>query len=202
MRVNNFKSSSDLLNDIKNHEGEDITFREFLEGFGEGGFALFLAIFALPVALPLPALGIASIIAIPLLFLSVQLVLGFNAPWVPNWIGRKKIRMETLKKAIDMVTPILKKIERFLRPRISFLSTRTGEKLIGLFCVICSISVALPFPFTNTLPSIGIVIMAIGLLERDGIVIISGMLAGILGLIAIGSLYYFGAEALTSLIYK
>ena len=188
--------TSELLQKIKHHDDGDITLGEVVEILREGGFALLLIVFSIPTALPLPAVGVATVLAIPTLFISFQLTLGLRSLWLPKKIAEKKIKMKNIKKAVDLVMPWLLKLEHFLKPRIFFLSTSLGHKVIGFVCLFFAFLVALPFPFTNTIPSMGIVIMSIGLLERDGFAIIGGMVVGGIGVCLVTAIYVLGLGSL------
>ncbi len=188
-------SSSELLLEIKQHEGEHITVQELVTTFREGGFSLLLIIFCAPLALPLPALGIAQIMALPILLLSMQLAVGRKSPWVPEKIGRKRMKMTSMVKIVDTAVPWLQKLEYFLKPRLKFISTGIGQRFVGVACILCAISVAMPFPFSNTVPSMGIVIMCLGLLERDGLAIMGGLAVGAMGICLAIAVVWFGVEA-------
>ena len=105
------------------------------------------------------------------------------------------MKMEHLCKVVEIAIPWLEKIEYFLHPRFTWLSRRLGHQFTGIICVVCAISVAMPFPFSNTVPSMGIVLMSLGLLERDGVVIVGGMGIGLAGVCLAIAVLYFGAEA-------
>lgn len=184
---------------LEKHKEEEIRISDLVESFRETGFSILLIIFAMPMALPLPALGIAQIFAFPLLFLSTQLTIGLRSPWVPKKIGIKTVKRSTLVNVEKMSMPYLKKVEHLIKPRVKFLSSRFGDRLIGLACLICSISVAMPFPFSNTVPSMGIVVMSIGLLERDGLVILAGMAIGTAGCALATLVVLFGVEVVDSI---
>lgn len=195
------KSTSELFTlMLERHTEPDVKLVDLLESFREAGFSVLLILFAAPIALPLPALGIAQVLATPLLFLSAQLALGFRSPWVPEKLGNKTIKRETLVKVSQMMIPYLQKVEHLLKPRIAFLSSRLGDKIIGIVCLICSISIAIPLPFTNTVPGMGIVIMSVGLLERDGIVIFAGMCVAAAGCFVTTLILFFGTEVIYRLI--
>ncbi len=194
--TNELPNTSKLLEKIKDHKGESISFGELVERLREGGFALLLIIFSSPTALPLPAMGIATVLSVPIMLISIQILIGKSHPWLPNWLRNKKIKMSSMIKIINKINPYIIKVESLLKPRISFLSTKIGHHIIGLACVICALSVALPLPFTNTIPSIGILIMAIGLLERDGLAIIGGMIVGAIGIAFAITVYLLGIEVL------
>ncbi len=190
------QNSSQLLKKIKHHKGDKITVEEIMTIFREGGFSLLLIIFASPLALPLPALGIAQIMAVPILILATQLTMGRQSLWMPQKIAKKEMNMQNLCSIIDKAIPWLEKIEYFVKPRLIFFSSSAGHRVIGLFCLICAISVAVPIPFSNTVPSMGIVLMSIGLLERDGLVILAGMCVGFIGICLTSIVIFFGAEAI------
>ena len=59
--------------------------------------------------------------------------------------------------------------------------------LIGFIVLLMSISMSMPIPLTNTAPSFVIFVLAAGILEEDGLVLLGGLLlapvaAGIAGL--------------------
>ncbi len=192
------KRASELLVQLKQHEGEKISIQQILEGFESAGFSMLIIIFAIPVALPVPAVGYGTVMAIPMLLLCIQLLLGFSHPKLPHFLGKRELTMTFFAKVVDKSVPILQKIEVLLKPRFLCVTSKIGERLIGFFCVICALSVMLPIPLTNTVPSMGIVLMAIGLLERDGLAILGGVIGGLIGLAITGSVlyaaYYLGMD--------
>jgi hypothetical protein len=187
--------ASDILRTVIDHNtAEHISFAEIKTALHERGFGLLMVIFALPVSLPLPIPpGLTSLPAIPLLILAVQMVIGMDSPWIPKLIGNRKIKHTTLVTIIEKAAPFLKKIETLLKPRLSFVSSRHGEKIIGLFAAIFSISIMIPVPFTHMVPALGILVMSLGLLSRDGLTIIIGTLIGSVG-IAISTVVIFAGK--------
>jgi hypothetical protein len=193
------RSTSQVLEDlVAAHKGEYITVQEIVTGLKEMGFGLLLMVFAAPTTLPFSPPGFTAVIATPLAFLAVQLILGFKTPWVPSWLGKKRIKLSSLSSVVRRIAPWLKKLEWFSKPRLLFISSPVGERFVGLACLLCALSVALPIPFTNTVPSIGIFLMALGLLERDGLVIMGGMAVGAAGITITSTIILLGREALTS----
>ena len=67
------RTLSQLFEDLKAHiQTPEVSIQTLLEAFHERGFGFFLFMIALPAALPIPALGISTIIALPLLILTAQ----------------------------------------------------------------------------------------------------------------------------------
>ena len=50
-------------------------------------------------------------------------------------------------------------------------------------------------PFANTLPAIGIILLCLGLAERDGVLILLGYLVSIVSGLYIGALLWLAAKA-------
>lgn len=175
------KVLTDHLEHIASYENTHISVERIVREMGAGSLAVLMFLFALPPGLPIPATGIGTVLGWPVLFASVQLLMGRNALWLPVWIAKKRINMSIIRKAIRYILPLMKKFEHVIKPRMLLLSTGPGRRLFGLACVICSLSVLLPLPLTNTIPSAGIAVMALGLLERDGLIMLCGMVIGLLG---------------------
>ena len=192
------RSLSDILNDIQTQiTSNNISFRELLEIFHERGFGFFLFLFSLPAALPLPGLGVNTIIALPLLLLTAQQALGRHAIWLPTKIASKTISKSKIDNFTDKATPWVKRLEFFVRPRLGFMTHGIFSHLIGIMGLIMAIAVSIPLPLTNTVPAFGIALMAIGVLMRDGLAVLGG---AIIGLLWVGMLtfvtIYFGAEGI------
>ncbi|MCB2082185.1 MAG: exopolysaccharide biosynthesis protein [Hyphomicrobiales bacterium] len=177
-----------------------VPFGQLVDDLKEGGFCLLLILFSSPTALPLPAIpGLTFILSLPVLLLSLQLLIGLRTPWLPRWLRRKELKGKTLNHILTKLAGYVVKIEHILKPRLRFLSSRPGEQLLGLVFLILGISVALPFPLTNTIPSMGIIIIAVGLLERDGLAMLAGMAVGAAGITLAILVYFLGLEAIKTL---
>ena len=109
------------------------------------------------------------------------MIWGMKSPWLPEWIGKKEISRKSLEKMIEKATPWLRKIESYLHPRLTYISVHAWERIIGIFAFIFTISISLPIPLTNFPPGWGILIMSLGLLNKDGLTIIVGMIVGTIG---------------------
>ncbi len=170
-----------LENLLEGYKGrEKITFSEILNSLHERGFGVLLMVFNLPNLLPIP--GMTLIGAIPVIFFSAQMIAGFHSPWLPNWLGQKTISYENLKAVLDKYNPYIKKCEKFIKPRLLFLSDKTsGERFVGLCCFIFAVIFAAPIPLANFLPVTGVLLISIGLFNKDGMAIVIGIMLGIMG---------------------
>lgn len=161
---------------------EAMTIGEIKNALHERGFGILMAIAALPICLPVPVPpGYTTFFSIPLFIFSIQMTLGMQAPWLPGWIEKKSIKRLFLEKIVAKANPWLKKIENRMQPRMTYISVHTWERIIGIFSFVFALSIALPLPLTNFAPGWGVLVMSLGLLNRDGVTILIGMIIGTIG---------------------
>ncbi|MCB9980505.1 MAG: exopolysaccharide biosynthesis protein, partial [Rhodospirillales bacterium] len=91
----------------------------------------------------------------------------------------KGLPAKGLIKMLDKSVPWIAKIEVLIRPRLGFLTQGLFSHLIGLCGLIMALTVCIPLPLTNTVPSMGIACMAIGVVMRDGLAVLSGIIIGL-----------------------
>ena len=177
------RSTSELLETVVVvYRSETLTIGEIKNSLHERGFGILLAIAALPLCLPVPVPpGYTTFFSIPLFIFSVQMIIGMQSPWLPLWISKKKIRRASLEKLIVKANPWLKKIEKRLQPRLTYISVHTWERIIGIFAFVFALSISLPIPLTNFPPGWRILTTSLGLLSKDGITILIGMIIGTIG---------------------
>lgn len=184
-KKNNLQKVSDILIDLQknNNNDERILISEIKKCLGQRGFGIMLLIFSLPLIIPIPLPpGFTTIASIPLVIFSTQMVFCMQRPWIPKWLSNKSLKRKTVDYLINKTVFLLKKIEKFSKPRIIFLSTEIAESILGIFCLLCAISIANPLPLTNFMPALSIVSISFGLINQDGLIIIIGIILGILGL--------------------
>lgn len=181
----NTKLASETLKAMGDKPAEGGTkILELMEDFHENGILLAMIFFALPVAIPLPyPPGFTTVMGTPLIILSIQMLFGSRKVNLPDRINQYELKNTTLKMISSKIVPHVVTIEKYMKPRMDFAKSVYCEQLVGLMCLICAISVAIPLPLTNAVPALGITIMALGLLSRDGIVIIAGFFVSLVGLV-------------------
>ncbi len=130
------------------------------------------------------------------MFISAQILLGRDVPWLPQKLGARSVSKSSLQDLARRAGPWLRRIEAVSRPRLTRLTRSPLDQVVGLALVLFSASILVPLPGTNTVPGFAVVIVAMGLLQRDGILVILGSL---IGTAWIASLLFAGAT-LVSLI--
>ena len=80
-------------------------------------------------------------------------------------------------------------IETFTKPRLKGITRKRSERIIGGFLCLFSASILVPLPMTNTVPGFGVALASFGLINKDGVLVILGLLLGfawIFGLVVLG----------------
>lgn len=156
---------------------ERVSIGDLLAALGDRAIGALMFFFAAPNILPVPP-GVSTLLGAPLLFLSAQLMLGMR-PWLPGFVVRRSLSREDLTALVRRIVPWLAKAEKLLRPRAGMLAKPPVENLVGLVCLVLAVILMLPIPLGNTLPALAISVLALGVLERDGIWIVLGFMASV-----------------------
>ncbi len=156
---------------------ERISVGDLLAALGDRAIGALMFFFAAPNVLPVPP-GVSTLLGAPLLFLSAQLMLGMR-PWLPGVVTRRSISRDDLATLVRRIVPWLAKAEKLLKPRAVVLVRPPVEYFVGLVCLVLAAILMLPIPLGNTLPALAISLLALGVLERDGVWIAIGLLASV-----------------------
>ena len=115
--------------------------------------------------------------SVPILFVGVQLLLGWRELHVPGFMRRWTLPTLQFGAVLDKVAPWLERAERLARPRLPALVSRPVERLIGVICIVLAVVLFLPIPLGNIPPGISITLLGLGLMEKDGRSVAVGLLA-------------------------
>ncbi|MBC7939366.1 MAG: exopolysaccharide biosynthesis protein [Chitinophagaceae bacterium] len=182
-------SLSQLLTEIAaDTRRERVSVADLLLALQDRALAALLLIFALPNVIPVPP-GTSALLGAPLLFLAAQLAFGMR-PWLPGFISRRSMPRHHFAALITRAAPWLERAERLLRPRWSALCRPPAEYGVGLVCLLLSVIIFLPIPLGNMLPALAICLMALGILERDGLWVLAGLFTAIASVALVWGVLY------------
>jgi hypothetical protein len=178
--------SQDLRQILAEAAGRAMTIGQ-LEAILQGrGFAMFILLLSAPFIVPAPGLSVPFGIA--LMLLGVRIVFG-QKPLLPRFIQRRELSYKTLDRIIHPLIGAVERIEKRIRPRMHFLRDHPWAiNLIGVGILSGGFLLALPLPipFSNGLPALSIMLLAAGMMERDGLLVLGGYITGILSWVYIG----------------
>jgi hypothetical protein len=177
---------------------ERVSVRDLFVALDDRALAALLFVFAVPNVIPSPP-GLSTVLGVPLLFLSTQLLLGRKA-WLPEFIARRSMARADFEALMIRVLPWLQRAERLLRPRLSGLALPPMEYLLGLTCLALAVVLVLPIPLGNNPPALAIALIALGILERDGLWILAGLCITALSVTVVSGVLLAIVKAATALV--
>lgn len=182
-------SLAELLTAIANDTTRDrISVAFLLTALQDRALGALMFIFAVPNVLPTPP-GTSALLGAPLVFLTAQLALGLR-PWLPKIIADRSMLRSDFAIWIARATPWLTRAQRLLRPRLSAAVRPPSEYLIGTLCFTLAIILFLPIPLGNMLPALAICLFSLGILERDGVWVLAGLLASAISIAFVWGVIY------------
>lgn len=171
------RALSDVLFEIASDTTRPrISLGALLKALDDRALGALLLIFSLPCVIPMP--GTSTVLGTPLVFLTAQLMLAL-APWLPQFIAQRSISRTDFAAVVARIAPWLARAENLLKPRLLWITAPIGERFVGLVCLYLAIVLVLPIPLGNMLPALAISLMALGVLERDGLWVIAGLITAV-----------------------
>lgn len=169
------RTSDVILSLVERLNDEHITLNVLTERMGDRTFGMLLIIVAIFSAVPL----ISSIAGLLVFIIGIQMCFGRTHAWLPKQLLNRKLESKNVKLALTLFEPKVRYIERYLRPRLKFTEAYIFDRMNGLIVAVLGIVIMIPIPFTNILPALVVIIMGLGLIERDGLVQLCAALLGI-----------------------
>jgi hypothetical protein len=152
------------------------TLREIMAALAGRAYELLMMALVLPFLLPVSVPGMSTPLGLVIAGVAAQLALG-RLPWLPRRLLDRRLPAGFLEKVIRVTKRIVAYLERVLRPRWPVLTSNRGLVAVHL-AMICVAALALalpmPVPLTNTFPGWTILLLAAGVMERDGVCIAAG----------------------------
>ena len=168
-----------------------VTLREVIYMLGGRAYLLLVLLLTLPFITPIPIPGLSTPFGLAIALIALRLSLG-QQPWLSMKLQRRTLPAGFIAKVFGTAEKVLRFLEKFLRPRVTFLTdTRLLRQLHAALMLVAALVLLLPLPipFTNSFPAWTILLLAAGLLERDGVFILAGYVvfaAGVLYFIFLG----------------
>jgi hypothetical protein len=181
---------------------DGLSIGEILDRLDERAFGIVILILAIPCLVP-ALYGVPQIVGIPIILLAGQMLVGRREPWLPaSWL-RRRISREWLGRMADFADKRMRWIERLSKPRLRLMTSAVGERLAALMMILATLTIVLPM--TNSVPSLGLTLIAAGLIERDGLFVLAGEVVALAWITALAVVAFglaFGATWAVSLFDK
>lgn len=175
---------------ISNIPDKNLTLSELINLLGNDGLLLFAAILTIIFLIPVSIPGFSTVFGGIIFFIGISNLLN-KSLWLPNSIKTKTFPADKLRNALNKGLKWFHFLEKISTPhRFNLLiSNGIASKINGFLILFGSISLMIPLglmPFSNTLPALIILFLSIGIIQKDGIIILLGYFS------VLGTFIYFG----------
>jgi len=186
----NLRFSQDIKSLLQRLTEQPLTLGDILSETSERGFSLVITLLVLPFLFPMPP-GLTSPLGGACLILSLQMVLGRRSPWLPKKIANYQFPHAFAQIILQNLRRVTRVLEKIARPRWEKVANHPWIwRFNGLCLSWLTILLISPIPFTNPIPTVGILLLAVATIESDGLLMCIGYIATLLITLIFGFIGY------------
>jgi hypothetical protein len=176
------KKTSEILVALIQRDSERLSVAEIVYTLGPQAFALLVFVLGLPNCLPMPP-PIPFLCGLLLAVVAIQMMIGLEVPWLPGRLLRRSVLRADVKRAVDKALPRLRTLERLSRARLTLFGSSIGMRIIGAIVFVIALGLLVAAPLIGQIPlGLAACLVGLGLVERDGAIVLGGVLLGIIGI--------------------
>ena len=149
---------------------------ELLDRGSERSFGFLLILIALPALFPLLPPGASAVVGALSASIGLHMFLGLSRVWLPRRVREHRLSPVVMNALHTRGAALMERLERYARPRWRFMESAVMLRLLGAQVMAIGLVLFLPLPFMNTLPALGLLMMGVGLSNRDGVLLLLSVL--------------------------
>ena len=174
-------------------ETDVITIGELLHALNRRAFGFVLFFFGVVCVLPLPP-GFSFLVGLPIFFFGFQLLLGRHRPWLPVVLRRRTFTRRDFARIYSRSALFIRQAESYCWPRLPLAVWFVSPYVVGGVVMALSLYIIAPVPFAGILPALAVVVIALALIENDGLMLLLGLIGAFAAIavstaIAAGTIY-------------
>lgn len=166
-----------LTRAIDSIDGPTLTLRRLLFLVGEHGLLFLCALLAIPFLIPVSIPGVSTVFGAAIILVSIGITTN-RMPWLPDRLMDKELDAVKLSGILRRGANVVAKVEALIRPRAQAITgSGFASRINGLALIFAGVLLMAPLglvPFSNTLPAFAILLLAVGMSQRDGVVVLGG----------------------------
>jgi hypothetical protein len=173
---------------VEHPHGDKVSVRFLADMHGEsahGALLLFLAVLTL---LPIPFSGF--LFSFGIWSVAHMMWLDNSSHGLPDRVCRVALSKESATRLIKILSWIYTHADRICAPRLESLSRPTHRGWLVPFIALMGFIIFLPIPGGNGTPAVALILIGLGLMARDGLAIIAGIVTGLVGIGVLGFLVW------------
>lgn len=178
--------------------GPSVKLRDLIGHVGEQGLLVFSAILATPFLLPVSLPFMSTVLGLPMLLVGIAVIVG-RLPWLPARLLDHDLPADAVRLALQRARRWALRFEHLFKPRLLALTGSAAVNSVhGVTLVITVLLLMAPLPFVplaNTLPGIAIILVCLGVAERDGALLLVGYFVAAVSAVYIVGLLWLVLQA-------
>jgi hypothetical protein len=186
-----------LTRAIAQIDGPTVTLRRLLVLVGEHGMLFLCALLTIPFLIPVSIPGVSTVFGAAIILISLGITMN-RLPWLPDRLMDRELDAVKLSGILRRGADVVARVEAYIRPRMGAITDGpVASRINGLALIFSGVLLMAPLgliPFSNTLPAFAILLLAVGMSQRDGLVVIAGYV------MILASVIYFGVLAYLAVI--
>ena len=179
---------TDVVDELKkvSQEEDRVEVGHLIDALDHRGYGPALAVLPLIELTPIGGIpGFPTLLAFTLAIITLRLLMGYEHFWAPEWLRRRKLKSDRVIKSVEWLKPVSLRIDAKLHERLSRFAGPTARR--AAFVVILGLLLTVPplelFPFATSGPMIVISIFGLGLLYRDGLLMLLGFIGAVVAVV-------------------
>ena len=196
------ESTSKIISDISSKIPEDgINFKEFLDLIGEKGGLISCLILVAPFLFPVSFPGSSLPFGLAIILINIGIITKSH-PLIPKRVMNYKISQNTIITLLNGMKRVLSGLEKFIKPRLNFLTQPFMDQVNHVFMILCAflLMLPLPVPLTDFIPAYSILFLSLGLIEKDGYLVIAGYLMAVITAVYFFLIAFLGISGIKALL--
>lgn len=171
----------DRLAETARRQGH-VSVAEMLAAAGQRSFGPLLLVPGMIVFSPLSGVpGLPTAVAVLVMLVAVQLLWRRNHVWLPRWVLRRSVSTGLLQRAVRVLRPVARVVDRLTRPRLRKLADAEGLAIYPIALLCALIALTMPplelVPFANSVAGAALTAFGLALVTRDGLL---ALIAGVI----------------------
>ena len=161
---------------------ERVSMQAMAQAHGPEAHGTLLLLLAMPCLLPVP--GVGTVLGLGMAALAVAMWRGHRAPCLPQRVAELELPRHWAQRVLVGLASAYALAGRLARARLSHLAMSGRRSATALAVGMMAAIIVMPIPFGNLLPALALLFVALGLVFRDGVAVILGLLMSGAALVA------------------
>ncbi|PWN06731.1 exopolysaccharide biosynthesis protein [Rhodohalobacter mucosus] len=153
-----------------------VSLDDILDASGRKSFGFFLLLAGIITLAPLVGdiPGVPTLMGAFVIIISFQLLIRRENMWLPAFMRNRTLKQEKILRALKRLKPVMKGIDRILKPRLTFLTKGFMQYVIALICVAtAAVMPVMEFiPFSANIAGVILTVFGLALLASDGFLVL------------------------------